>query len=121
MTKSTALVLAFVCVLLSAVAQLSMKWGMSSLDSSQGTGHTYMQALQSGWVWSGLMLYGGSAVMWLLVLTRLDVSVAYPLVSLGFVITIVAGVLIMSEPLSMLRIAASGLIVAGVTLLAFDA
>jgi multidrug transporter EmrE-like cation transporter len=121
MTKSTALILAFACVLLSALAQLSMKWGMSGLDSSQGMGNTYMQALRSGWVWSGLMLYGGSAVMWLLVLTKLDVSVAYPLVSLGFVITIVAGVMLMSEPISAIRIAASGLIVAGVTLLALDA
>lgn len=121
MTKSTALVLAFVCVLLSAVAQLSMKWGMSGLDNSQGMGYTYLQAIRSGWVWLGLMLYGSSAVVWLLVLTRLDVSVAYPLVSFGFVVTIVAGVLIMSEPLSMIRVAASALIVAGVTLLAYDA
>ena len=121
MTKSTALVLALVCVLLSAFAQLSMKWGMSGLDNSQGMGHTYLQALRSGWVWSGLMLYGGSAVMWLMVLTKLDVSVAYPLVSLGFVITIVAGVMLMSEPMNWVRITASGLIVAGVALLAFDA
>lgn len=121
MTKSTALFLAFVCVLMSAVAQLSMKWGMSGLDNSQGMGHTYLQALRSGWVWSGLALYGGSAVMWLLVLTRLDVSVAYPLVSLGFVVTIVAGALLMSEPLNMIRLAAAGLIVAGVTLLAYEA
>lgn len=121
MTKSTALVLAFVCVLMSAVAQLSMKWGMSSLDNTQGMGQTYLQALRSGWVWTGLVLYGGSAVVWLLVLTRLDISVAYPLVSLGFVVTIVAGVLLMSEPLNVVRLAAAGLIVTGVSLLAYDA
>lgn len=120
MTKSTALALAFLCVLLSALAQLSMKWGMTHLDNTQGMANSYLQALRSGWVWSGLMLYGMSAILWLMVLTKLDISVAYPLVSLGFVITIVAGVTLMSEPLSAVRIAASLLIVAGVSLLAFD-
>jgi multidrug transporter EmrE-like cation transporter len=119
-TKSTALLLAFLCVGLSAFAQLSMKYGMSGLDNTQGVSSTYFQAMGSTWVWSGLFLYGVSAVLWLLVLTHLDVSVAYPLVSLGFVITIAAGVLIFSESLSVYRVAGSSFIVLGVLLLAFD-
>ena len=54
-------------------------------------------------------------------LSRLDVSLAYPLVSLGFVVTMAAGVLWLGEPFSWLRVAACTLIVVGVTLLALEA
>lgn len=115
--------LALLCVLLSALAQLAMKTGMSSAASSAagGVGQTYGQALTSAWVWAGLALYGLSAVLWLWVLSRLDVGLAYPLVSLGFVLTMVAGVFWLGEPWSWQRVAGAALIVAGVLLLASDA
>jgi len=120
MTKSTAIILAFVCVGLSALAQVSMKWGMSGLDNTQGIWPTYWQAIRSGWVHLGLFLYGASAIIWLIVLTKLDISLVYPMVSLGFIFTILAGVFLLSEPFSLVRALAFFLIIAGVILLAFD-
>ena len=118
--KSIALGLALFCVLLSSAAQIAMKRGMGA-PTSADVGSTYMQALGSPMVWLGLMLYGASAVLWLWVLSRLDVSVAYPLVSLGFVVTLALGVLWLGEPFSWLRVAGCTLIVVGVSLLALDA
>lgn len=119
--KSIALILALVCVLLSSAAQIAMKHGMTAPAANADVGTTYMQALTSPMVWLGLALYGASAVLWLWVLSRLDVSVAYPLVSLGFVLTLALGVLWLGEPFSWLRVAGCTLIVAGVSLLALDA
>jgi multidrug transporter EmrE-like cation transporter len=118
--KSIALGLALFCVLLSSAAQIAMKRGMGA-PAATDVGSTYMQALGSPLVWLGLMLYGASAVLWLWVLSRLDVSVAYPLVSLGFVVTLALGVLWLGEPFSWLRVAGCTLIVVGVSLLALDA
>jgi multidrug transporter EmrE-like cation transporter len=118
--KSIALGLAMFCVLLSSIAQLVMKRGMGA-PATAAMGSTYMQALSSPFVWVGLMLYGTSALLWLWVLSRLDVSVAYPLVSLGFVVTLVLGVLWLGEPFSWMRVAGCTLIVTGVSLLAVDA
>ena len=117
--KSIALALAVFCVLLSSVAQLVMKRGMGA-PAGGDLGSTYGHALTSPLVWLGLVLYGASAVLWLWVLSRLDVSLAYPLVSLGFVVTMVAGVLWLGEPFSWLRVGACTLIVVGVSLLALD-
>jgi multidrug transporter EmrE-like cation transporter len=117
--KSIALGLALFCVLLSSAAQLTLKRGMDV--PAAALGNTYMHAITSPLVWLGLMLYGASAVLWLWVLSRLDVSVAYPLVSLGFVITLTLGVLWLGEPFSWVRVAGCTLIVAGVSLLAFEA
>ena len=118
--KSVALGLALFCVLLSSAAQIAMKRGMSAPVGGD-LGATYGQALTSPLVWLGLVLYGASAVLWLWVLSRLDVSVAYPLVSLGFVVTLGVGVVWLGEPFSWVRVAGCTLIVIGVSLLALDA
>ncbi|AOF84331.1 small Multidrug Resistance family protein [Hydrogenophaga sp. RAC07] len=118
--KSIAIGLAVFCVLLSSAAQIAMKRGMGA-PSGADVGATYLHALTSPLVWLGLVLYGASAVLWLWVLSRLDVSLAYPLVSLGFVVTMALGVLWLGEPFSWLRVAGCTLIVVGVSLLAMDA
>lgn len=118
--KAAALALAVFCVLLSSAAQIALKRGMAP-SSGSGLGGTYAHALTSPLVWFGLGLYGLSMLLWLWVLARLDVGLAYPLVSLGFVVTMAAGVLWLGEPLSWQRVCASALIVVGVFLLALDA
>ncbi|MBN9370217.1 EamA family transporter [Hydrogenophaga sp. YM1] len=117
--KSLALLLALLCVLLSSAAQLAMKRGLG--PGGADVAGTYVQAFTSPMVWLGLLLYGASAVLWLWVLSRLDVSLAYPLVSLGFVVTMLLGVLWLGEPFSWLRVAGCTLIVVGVSLLALSA
>jgi len=118
--KFLPLALAVLCVMLSAAAQLAMKVGMAP-PAGSGVGNTYLHALTSPWVWAGMGLYGLSAVAWLWVLSRLDVSLAYPLVSLGFVLTMAAGVLWLGEPWSWQRAGGALLIVAGVLMMAADA
>jgi multidrug transporter EmrE-like cation transporter len=118
--KSIALGLSIFCVLLSSAAQLAMKRGIGA-HAGGDVGATYLHALSSPLVWLGLALYGASAVLWLWVLSRLDVSLAYPLVSLGFVVTMGLGVMWLGEPFSWLRVVACSLIVVGVSLLALDA
>lgn len=118
--KAIALSLAVFCVLLSSAAQLVMKRGMAAGAGSDVAG-TYLQALSSPLVWLGLGLYGASAVLWLWVLSRLDVSLAYPLVSLGFVVTFALGIVWLGEPFTWLKAAGCALIVVGVGLLALDA
>jgi multidrug transporter EmrE-like cation transporter len=124
--KLAPLLLALACVLLSSLAQIAMKLGMKAGAPAAGGVEapvlaTYAQALSSPLVWLGLALYGLSAGLWLWVLSRLDVSLAYPLVSLGFVFTLFVGIQWLGEPFSWQRVAGCGLIVAGVMLLASDA
>lgn len=118
--KALPLALAVFCVLLSSAAQIALKRGMAPPPGTD-LGGTYAHALISPMVWLGLGLYGLSTLLWLWVLSRLDVSLAYPLVSLGFVVTMAVGVLWLGEPFSWVRVGACTLIVIGVCLLALDA
>lgn len=122
MSHVVAIGLAIFCVCLTALAQVLLKMGMSSpgLQQAMGDGarSVYWLALTSPLIWGGMLCFGASAGLWLLVLGKLDVSVAYPLTSLGIVLTTLAGVLLLGESISFFKAVAIALIVAGVLILA---
>jgi multidrug transporter EmrE-like cation transporter len=104
-------------------AQLLLKAGVSTpavtqaLATGQRTGMLLSFAL-SPLVWLGLFVYGTSAIVWLFVLAKVDVGLAYPFVGLGFVLTMLLGWMLYGEALSVARVLGALLIVAGVVVLA---
>ena len=62
----------------------------------------------------GLVLYGLSVGLWLIVLAKSDVSYAYPFVGLGFVFTALYAATALHEPMGLRRISGIVLIVPGV-------
>jgi multidrug transporter EmrE-like cation transporter len=101
--------LVLVSVTISALAQVSLKRGMSgpavqgALDGSDLM-HKLITVGTSPMVFVGLALYALGAVVWLLVLARIDVSQAYPFVGIGFLITLAFGVLVLGETLTLTRV-----------------
>jgi drug/metabolite transporter (DMT)-like permease len=98
---------------LSAFAQLLMKIGMSSTLAE----NSMFAVATNPYVAGGFAAYGIGAVLWLKVLSRVDLSLAYPLVSLAFVMVAVLSWLVLGERLSAGRIMGIGLIVIGVALI----
>jgi drug/metabolite transporter (DMT)-like permease len=68
--------------------------------------------------WGGFVIYGVSAVCWLWVLARAQLSLAYPILSLTFPIVLGLSAFLFAEAISPLRWAGVGVIVIGVSLLA---
>jgi multidrug transporter EmrE-like cation transporter len=68
-------------------------------------------------LWIGLGCYGVSVILWLGALSRLPVSVAYPMLSLGYVVNAVAATLLFGETLTAMKLAGIGLIGLGVIVL----
>ena len=122
MTRA-ALGLILLSVTITAVAQLVLKAGMAGASVqraiSAGPGPRMFLAIAlDPLVIGGLTLYFLAAAVWLLVLSRVEVSLAYPFVALGFVLTAVFGRVLFDEALSPTRIAGTLLICGGVALLA---
>jgi multidrug transporter EmrE-like cation transporter len=117
-----AIVLLVVSVVLSTTAQLLLKVGMSAIRAAgpgQGGPLDFAKdAAVSPWVIGGLIAYGASAVVWLGVLSKVDVSRAYPCVALGFALTVLAAHIFLGEPVSMARMVGVGVISLGVVLVA---
>lgn len=121
--KYTTILLIVVSVLMSAVAQIVLKAGMSaptvtSALAGESRVMALVTALTNPIVLAGLTIYFLSAVVWLLVLARVDVSFAYPFVGLGFVVTMLLGWLVHGEILTLGRVAGTLLIGLGVVLIA---
>jgi len=108
---------------LSTAAQILLKLGMNQVrtaPAADGPVGFAMAAAFSPGVIGGLTAYGLSAVVWLLVLARVDVSKAYPCVALGFAATVLAGHLLLGEPVSLMRIAGVAVIMGGVLIVALS-
>ena len=67
---------------------------------------------------AGLVCYAISVVVWILALSRVEVSVAYPMLSVGYVLNALAAWWLFGENLSAARIAGIGVILIGVWLVA---
>ncbi|MFC7298416.1 EamA family transporter [Herminiimonas aquatilis] len=121
MSQMGALGLALFCVCLTAAAQVLLKMGMSSPAIQQamsgGLRSVYWLALTSPLIWGGMICFGASAGLWLLVLGKLEVSMAYPLISLGVVLTTLAGIFILGESVSIYKVLGVSLVIAGVLVL----
>ena len=110
-------------VSLSALAQITLKTGMSTeriqqvMDGSGSTLELILSIAHSPLVWLGLGMYFIGALVWLLVLARVDVSFAYPFVGLGFILTMLLGFLLLGEVIGVARIIGTLLVVGGVVLI----
>ncbi|WP_144299640.1 DMT family transporter [Elioraea rosea] len=110
-------------VLLSALAQIALKAGMTrpAVTDALAAGAPGPIALAVGTeplVLAGLALYGFGMLIWLFVLSRIDVSLAYPFVSLGIVVTMGLGYLVFGEVVSVTRALGGALIIGGILVLA---
>ena len=109
-------------VLLNAAAQLLLKAGTNAV------GHFEFSAanlVPIGWkigtqpyIVGGLSCYVVSVAIWILALSRVEVSIAYPMLSIGYVVNAAAAYLLFGEAVSMQRLVGIGIIVVGVYVVA---
>ncbi len=109
-------------VLLNAGAQLGLKAATATTGPIAATGSSlWASGLQLAVVpafWLALVSYGLSLIVWIVGLSRVPVSQAYPLLSLGYVVTAVLAWLLLGEALSGQRLLGIAVIIVGVVLVA---
>jgi drug/metabolite transporter (DMT)-like permease len=112
----------FAGILLNAAAQLLLKAGTNRLGLVSLVPETLLSTL---WqlvtnlpIMGGLFLYGISVLTWIAGLSRVDVSIAYPLLSLGYVVNALAAYFLFGEMITWQRALGIGIILIGVYILA---
>ena len=117
---SFALVLAG--VLLNAAAQLLLKAGTNAVGhfefSSANIVPVGLRLALEPHILGGVACYVVSLVVWIMALSRVEVSVAYPMLSIGYVINAAAAWTLFGEAVGALRLTGIGFIVVGVFLVA---
>ena len=88
-----------IAIALAATGQLILKNGMNLAKThSAETGRSLvLSAITSPWILGGLVIFGLSAIAWLVTLSRVPLSVAYPFNALSFVVILVASSVILHE------------------------
>jgi multidrug transporter EmrE-like cation transporter len=109
-------------VLLNAAAQLLLKAGTNrigefafSIDNIVPVG---MKVAASPFVLGGLACYAISVVVWIMALSRVPVSVAYPMLSIGYIVNAAAAWMLFGESLTAQKLVGIGFIIVGVWLVA---
>lgn len=110
--------LILLAVVFNTIAQLALKSGMNQI------GHfTFQfanlipiawQAVTCPWIILGVATYVGSMLIWLMVLSRSSVGIAYPMASLGYITSAVAAYYFLGEDLSVVRLTGIFVILIGV-------
>ena len=115
-------VLIFFTILFNTAAQLALKIGMEQIGKFSfhwsNLTPVMLKILISPWILLGLIIYIVSVALWLMVLSRTPVSIAYPLSSLGYVTSALAAHYLLGENLSFLRVMGIIVILLGVYMVA---
>jgi len=103
------------CVVLGVVGQVSLKKGMLLAGSATLT-PGLIKVIFTPYIFLGLILYGVAMLFWLVILSRVELSYAYPMLSFSYVLIVLASWLIFDENLSPLRLMGVLFICLGVTM-----
>jgi multidrug transporter EmrE-like cation transporter len=109
-------------VLLNAAAQLLLKAGTNSIGTFAFTAGNLvpvgLKVASNPFIVGGLGCYAVSVVVWIMALSRVEVSLAYPMLSIGYVVNAVAAWYLFGEALTAQRMVGIGTIIVGVFLVA---
>ena len=118
-------ILLVLCSVTPAVAgQLILKYVIGRMNLSMDMANPlayYVRLFSTPLVLLGFFMYGLSSLVWLFILSKLPLSLAYPLVSMGYVLVVFFSWLLLHEHVGLARILGVVVICLGVSLLAFGA
>ncbi|SAL83014.1 4-amino-4-deoxy-L-arabinose transferase [Caballeronia choica] len=109
-------------VLLNAMAQLWLKAGTNALGtlsfSREAALSTVFRVGFEPHIMAGLACYVASVAIWIIALSKVPVSVAYPMLSIGYVVNAIAAWYLFGEYLSAQKLIGIAVIIIGVLLVA---
>ena len=111
------LIVAAIAILLLVAGQTSLKVGLNAVGGVSFLGGPLMENLakmfSTPYIIMGFVFYGVSAILWLDVLSKLDFSFAFPMVSLTYVFALIIGRLVFHETVTWTRVGGVCFIIVG--------
>lgn len=119
--QTQAFALLVIAILMTNTGELLLKRGMSMMGEMSLHPETLIPTLfrtfTNPFVFAGFVLVFGASIFWLAVLSRVDLSWAYPMLSLGYVVVVVLSAIFLNEPITVSRVLGVVIIIAGVFVL----
>jgi drug/metabolite transporter (DMT)-like permease len=109
-------------VMLNAIAQLALKASVKEIGviglNFSSSAPAFLRLACEPFLWIGLFCYGISVIVWILALSRVDVSIADPMLSMGYVVNAFAAWQLFGESMNPARLVGIGIVLLGVFILA---
>lgn len=121
--SSKSMVLILVAVLLGVVGQLLLKMGITQVGTlAFGSGlagliQLGLRVFGNLKVLGGFAVYGLSSLFWIVVLSKVDLSLAYPMLALNYVLVPLTAWLFLGEQVPTLRWLGAGVVIIGVVII----
>lgn len=113
--------LIFAGVMLNAAAQILMKTGTNAIGYFDFSAENIVPIgwkLATEWhIITALFCYVISVVVWILALSRVPVSIAFPMLSMAYVVNAVAAWYLLGEAFSLTKVIGIGVIILGVIII----
>lgn len=120
--KSILLILSSVA--LNALAQLFVRQGMLKIGvvtlKWDQLWNMFLSFFTNLYLWGGMLCYAVSLVLWMVVLSKVNVSLAYPFSCVGFIITAILAYFFLNEPLTPQKCIGIAVICIGVIILTYS-
>lgn len=111
-----------IAIITTVSSQLLFKKGMTMIGgvnfSLSNIISLIINVLKNPYLLTGLFFYGASFLLWLIVLSKLKLSIVYPITSINFVLVILASYFLFGERLSIFQYLGFIIIIIGVIILA---
>lgn len=115
----TNIILIITSVLLNCAAQLLIRKGML-VEGEIGLQNilSHMGSMATNlWLWSALICFLGSILLWVVVLSRVEVSYAYVFNSIGYIVLTVCAYLLFNESISVYKIVGMAVVIVGLIIM----
>ncbi|MBM3707883.1 MAG: multidrug resistance protein [Actinobacteria bacterium] len=120
LTKSILLILLSIGIAVGGQILLKIgmnKIGVININSLGALGHLFIEVFKSPLVLIGLFCYVISAAIWLVVLSAVDLSFAYPFIGLTYVLILIVSKFVLKEDVNPIRWAGAAIITVGVVVI----
>lgn len=112
-------IIIFIGVLFNACAQLALKAGAKEITNYEFFNHFFLilKNFFNIYIFLGLSFYLISVILWIIALSRVQVSIAYPMQSIGYIVVLLFSFYLFNEPITYNKIIGISIIIFGVYLL----
>ena len=116
------LLLILFSAILVSLGQVFFKKGVAPLEppnmrSLRSYQDFMRQVFQTRWIWLGFVTIGAGIVVWLIALAQADLSLAFPIDSVQYVVILLAARFFLGEKLNAMKLAGTFLVMAGIVLI----
>jgi multidrug transporter EmrE-like cation transporter len=119
LTLTKTILLILLSIGIAVGGQILLKIGMNKIgpidiSSASSLGHLFTGIIKSPTVLVGLFLYVISAALWLIIISAVDLSFAYPFIGLTYVLVLLVSKFILKEDVNPIRWIGTAIITVGV-------